>query len=471
MPIAKEATDLARRINALGDGWECVSKKGGKHGGGAYVVRRYGKYIVSFTSTNFDRGVVRTRVEAELRRKGVPLDVPAANGKEKVVATPTAESREATRDLVPRLRAALKALGGDTPANRTALSTRAAEIIGFRLEQGLDDVEQFGSTGGGKTAARDIARESLRSLLDQDRMATEKSSARWQAVLDMIEADESPNGDQAKPVPEIHLVEAAAQVEAPAEEAPVEAGPDEVQELRERAELAEGVVGEIEAERDEAKAALERAEHDATKKLEAAAAEREAQSERLGELEADVERLRLEAKEPEQALAEAKAEVTRLRRQLSGLKGGHAQSTNRRDREIAALERRLEVADQTREEAVAHQRLLNDEAMAALQTLVEEREAQLQAMTGLKNDLVRDVATARAENETYVSERERAQAERDEAVAELEVLGEKLTEYEALADRDRILDAYLEALRDTTPNPPRWLLARLDALAGIDPLL
>lgn len=443
MAVAKEATQLAKRINDLGDGWECVPKGSGKHGGKAFVVRRFGRFVAQFTATNFNRGVVRSRVEADLRRKGVPLEAvaPSKNGKEKVVATPTAESREATRDLLPRLRGVLARMGGDTPQHRTALSQRAVDIIGFRLAQNLNDVEQFGSTGEGKTAPIDVARQSLRSLLDQDRMATTKSASRWSTVLDVIESEgvelAAQNGDatavaEPEPTPEPEpepTPEPEPEPEPEREEEQPQWYADEIRELRERAELAESVVAEVEGERDEARA----------------------ESQGLREQVIALTREADERAEPSAELAEAKREIERLAASMSGLRGAHVAAKNRLEAKLRDAERQRDAVIQASEEK---------------QTLLTEAAETIQ-------DLERRLEVAHASAASNSQERETAKEQREEALEQLRVATTRIGELEGnpIGYRDEVVMALLEAFRDTLPNPPRWLLARLDALADIDPLL
>lgn len=283
--------ELVREVRE--NGFECESRDG--H---VWLVWRKGeaKILAKFSRHPKNEGVLR-QARQDLRAKNIIAGVGASKGERQpkkkedgVMAMVTEEGKKQTQELVERLRSYLVSQGGDTAEARRLLSQRAVQVIEFRQENGMHDVEQFGSTGRGGSKPWEIARESLRGLLDLERSGTDKSNLRWNAVLDEINR-QSGNGvvtpDIDQETQEIEEVEqelrgpaaearaarpevepfASEKVPDPDPEPAPEAESDEepmepedyppellakLHEVEERASLAEGVVEDVERERDEA---------------------------------------------------------------------------------------------------------------------------------------------------------------------------------------------------------------------------
>lgn len=389
----KDLDKLARTIRSL-PGYECVKQTRGSHGGGAWLVQKDGKFLMRFTSVNAN-ALTLHKIKQDLRRHGVPFE--ASKEEVKEMATVTDASRQATVQLVERIRARLDALGGDTHASRRELAGRAVEIIDFRKRQGMEDVEQFGSTGRGKSPPRDVARESMRGLLDDERAATPKSMARWTAVLDAIDRQDSeieqaatavidsvseqptPEQEPVEPMPEVRPGEPEplkgpvappptsvppVKDEDEAEERPIEH--IDMVELRERAELAESVVEEVEKERDAARQGGAEALAklgEAQSQLDATTKERDRLKKEVAKAET---RLR-ESAEKGDADAELKKQVRVLKSELTKTKRrvGQAAGATSRQRNIAAkLRERLEGTEAAMTE-------VTDRLMAEKQNAIE----------------------------------------------------------------------------------------------------
>lgn len=406
---SKAAEALAAEVRK--EGYDCRCPDG--H---SFLITRPGeKQVIARFNGHPKNETVLKHARRDLRRAGILPGVGGArknNGKEAKVAMTGETEKTASAELLPRLRAALNELGGDTPQNRTALSERAANIIAFRQENGNSDVEQFGSTGGGRTPPADIARESLRGLLDKGHTGTERSIKRWSVVLDEIERS---NGKT--PVT----------LEAPKERGDLDVEGTRMphadlrkraEDAEERAELAEQVVGDVERERDDARKAL--------------AAERD----RVVDLQRDVKSARDKATKAEKRARKAEAlkaapnaQVKELQGKLRGMSGqaGRARKeAERRKSEVAELWERLSDMEANVGAEV-------DKATAQLR-LTHEREMETQRI--------------------HVDQLQAALAVAEAGDPDSEI-------------RSQYAAALLAELADSNGSPRDWVLARLDALAGI----
>lgn len=166
----------------------------------------------------------------------------------------TEEEKVASEATKLRVVAKLNEWGGDTSENRRRLVLRACEIIDTRA-----DLERFGGPNG-KSAPVDVGLEGLRGVLEiPGRSFSEKNITRWNFVLDQLDRDES------------------AESNGGGSEA-------DVVQLRERVELAESVVSDVERERDEARTRAEELAEEVRKLTEAS----EALSKRALENESEV---------------------------------------------------------------------------------------------------------------------------------------------------------------------------------------
>lgn len=320
--------------------------------------------------------------------------------------------RKETEALVERLRQILISMGGDTPSNRTLFARQASEVVEQLRRNGHGEIEQFGSLGAGKSTPDKIARQSLHGLLDAGMGATEKSLARWSAVADALE---SRNGfAEVEPVPE-----------PPEPEPPEPEGePEPEDDWRERAELAEAVVADVEKERDAAKA-------------EASSAK--AETERL-------EALLTERAEQVSALRESLKGEEALRKDLRSARSSAAATRS-------AFERAQASREQEREE--------HAEALAALQ--------QESAKTAENLDEVRrmydELADTHAEVERDLVSAQQVTADLQERE---ETLVRQITEMEmGLTFREEYQRALLAEVEAANGAPRPWVLERLDKLAGI----
>jgi flagellar biosynthesis GTPase FlhF len=462
----KDLEKLARTIRSL-PGYECVKQTRGAHGGGAWLVRKDGKLLMRFTAVNAS-ALTLHKIKQDLRRHGVPFE--ATKEEVKRMATVTGDARQQTAALVARIRARLVALGGDDTDTRRELAGRAVEIIEFRKQQGMDDVQQFGSTGQGKSPPRDVARESLRGLLDKDFAATTKSLARWEAVLDALDVQDGEISQAAtdvidsvseQPEPETEPVEPEPVVppgptpeplEGPlAPPQPVPPVQDELREAIERAELAEGVVEEIEMERDDARSDRDRVVVEARKAqeelAEASKARLEAEHARA-EAEKERDSLRGQLAEAEKAATknadkELKKQVRDLAEQLRTANRRVGQATSVATKQRRKVERLSNDLDATREALTE----MTDRLLAEKQEAVEKAalaESVADAAKSFADKMASDLEEVRATYErmlaTVRSELEDSQAMLAGWEAEASADNFKLKALSALADRILAVD-------------------------------
>ena len=403
---AKAAERLAAEVRS--EGFEC-----GCEDGHTFWIRRPGEseIIARFNGHPKNESVLKN-ARRDLRRRGI---LPGIGGlkknnvrKERTVAYTGEAGKTATAELVPRLQAALTALGGDTPHNRSVLSERAASIIAFRRGNGNEDVEQFGSTGRGRSSPSDIARESLRGLLDNGATASEKSARRWRVVLDEVErTGVSSNGDVATeasaPVAEEDMVRMPhAELRKKAEDA------------EERAELAEQVVADIERERDEARTQLA----DSLSQIDGLRREVETQTGRADKATARAKKAEAKTVKPSDAVRE-------LQGKMRGL-AGQAGRANKR------VQRLIEE---------------NEQAAAQHEKALAKKNAEI---ARLRDQVVGGMTV----EEAHTHGRE---------------LLERLEGTDAPEDAIRVqyATALLAELKASNDSPRDWILSRLDALAGL----
>ena len=268
--VRPEARDLARRVNEVGDGWTArlVSTGGGtSHKGIAYDVRHHGRLECRISGNPSVPHLAFKRAEAAIRRAGCPLPRKGLTPKkEATMAAPTADEKERSAELRPRLLAVLNdRFGGDY----NALIGEAMPLIDDNPE-----LEQFGK--GKSSSPREIAWNGLTRFLEGGAFK-EPNLERWGYVLDRLNGAASPD--------------LAGALEAPAEPQPATAAEDEAQDdrhltyeqvveqlglERDARRLAEEVVEDVERERDEARneVAQEKAKHDQVEAARASLAKR-----------------------------------------------------------------------------------------------------------------------------------------------------------------------------------------------------
>lgn len=459
--VSKDARDLAARVNAL-EGYSARLVDSGSHRGLAFKVEGPDGHVCRFSSHASVGALAMVRAEAELRRLGVPL--PRKKEGKKVAAVKD-EQRERTLSLRDRISSYLERNGGDSADARRTLAQRAVDILEFRISNGNTEVEQFGSTGAGKSPPRDIARESLRGLLDKNIAATEKSWERWSAVLDAIEESQGQNG--AVPV-----------AAAPAPVAHAEVN-EALREALERAELAEGVVSEVEAEREAAKARCETAESEAERLhnelaaaarrvsgLEARVENQAALEERVVKAEAAAKAAQAELDMPREVgsseaedrlradLVETKQLYKTAKSQVAQAKSVTSRNAKKHEEAMAALEAAVEQERFARQDA--ERRLQEGDAVASqrLRDAIGHKEAaQLTAAVACQE---RDAARALAEEQSHTIEDLQAMVAGWEA------------EGSAREIRQMVIDALLTELHHSQGSPRPWLLERIDVLLNID---
>lgn len=359
------AAALAKRVNRV-PGWQADRRDGA----GLFAVRHRGEYVASIPATSqLDWPVIRA--EAELKRLGCQLSDRGEGAEEMPMVSE--QEKVASDAMVVRLRARLEADGGDSTETRKALAVRAVEIIDFRIRQGLDDVEQFGSTGSGRSEPWTVARESLRVMLDHGGNATEKSQARWSAVLDAIEAPVGSgallDGEMRVPVAQAEEVRSVFEREQPAQIVGPAPEDDTVPEHLVQEDEDGGRIGELEAQlaqtesaradavaecerlvvaKDDSDKALE-AEREANKQLATKAGDAEesvrAHVARQREMGDELEGLRLQVQQgagtESEVVAGLRKELEKARRSAGALKGNHARQLKEKDDAIAGKDEEL----------------------------------------------------------------------------------------------------------------------------------
>jgi hypothetical protein len=239
--VRPEARELARRVNEVGDGWTArlVSTGGGRsHKGIAYDVRHHGRLKTRISGNPSVPGLAFKRAEASIRRAGCPLPRKGITPKkEDTMAAPTADEKERSAELRPRLQAALNdRYGGD----HNALIGRAMELVDENPE-----LDQFGK--GASSSPREIAWNGLTRFLEGGAFK-EPNLERWGYVLDRLNGAEA-----AAPVAEPQPVTAEEDEAKEDEHLTYEEVVAQLAVEREARRLAEEVVEDVERERDEAR--------------------------------------------------------------------------------------------------------------------------------------------------------------------------------------------------------------------------
>jgi hypothetical protein len=272
--VRKEAKELARRVNAVGDGWTAdlqITGGGTSHRGIAYIVRHQGEYVTRISGNPSVPGLALKRAEADIRRHGCPLPRKGITPKkEDTMAAPTAVEKERSAELRGRLQTALNdRFGGD----HNAMIATAIEMVEENPE-----LDQFGK--GKSSAPRDIAWAGLMRFLEGGAFK-EPNLERWGYVLDRLNGAEAPATEQAVGPQPVTPAEDEADTDR---HLTYEELAEQLRLERETRRLAEEVVEDIERERDEARNLVANLEG----RLESTEAARASLAKRADKLEKDL---------------------------------------------------------------------------------------------------------------------------------------------------------------------------------------
>jgi hypothetical protein len=445
--VTKEARELADRVNAL-DGYEATIVQGGGHAGLAYIVRREGEYVARFSGHASVGGLALVRAEAELRRRGVPLPRKDVTPKKEILMpAPTKDEKRLSDALRPRVAAVLESMGGDTTENRTALSKRAAEIVG------RGDGENFGGSSAA-SAPHEIAAASLKKFLEGGALKM-VNLERWTAVERELAAGGGSNGDRAD-AGEWAIdasatggggrgLEGGGSGRAGTVPAADEGALREERELR---QVAESALEDAERERDEARRGREEAERLAEARESARASlveqvegERRRADEAQARLNEEVEALTFQRGRADRAEAELERARARAEELAVQAEAADPDAERKHDAQVRGYKGRIGSEQKRREEAEA--------ALAETELKLVEREGQLQE--------ARDLLDA-ADQRVRAVEREAAEAQALAARLEREAAS-------PAAEARAFLFRELEAAQGA-PRP--WLLERLDGMLLFD---
>jgi hypothetical protein len=392
----KDSQELARAVRALG-----LKVESNSHS--HFVRDDEGNLLAVFPAHPSHRNW-RGQALSALRKANI---VVGGDGRLSMEVTPE-DNAELMRRLAP--------LADDDDARREFISAAVAAIDEAHERGEFMDVQQFGSTPGAKSKPEEIARESLRQILQKGGTKKARAFNRWQSILQLLDSRASAtngNGATSEPGPE---AEAEPEPGPTAEE--VEAG------LLKR-------IADLEGEARSAEQLMHEADEN-----------RKKEKERADRLESQNRVLKERVEKAEAAATEIQSSVEGLRKSEANAR----RSASRQKSEVRKMRERFDEMDAAARESVE-------------QAQRETRQAQL--------------ARSSVEGQLLEIRESLGRVEGSEGKSALEIIDGLLAEPEAEPERAGFRDelgAYLMQLLGTTEyaeSPPQWLLDRVDRLAGL----